>query len=358
MHPSVTSDKPGHCPICSMDLDKMEEPTHGGDHDRKILYYRDPMGKSRTSPVPMKDEMGMDFIPVLEDEASVEVQAAKSVEGRVAFSIPRDTQQMIGVTKASVKREELGYEIRAAGKVAYEPELYQALEEYRIALKTGSIIREMQGAATHKNGGATFAAANTKLKLLGLSDIQLQKLANGEIDPRTFLLPQGKAWVYAEVFEYELPLISVGQELEAVTPILPNEKFHGKVSSISPIVDSASRTVKIRAEIDDPKQLLKPDMFLNTFLKASLGNEVTVPSSAIIFTGIKSLVFVVNEDGRFLPREVMLGESSNDKYAVKDGLKEGEIVVTSANFLIDSESRIRGVVERASSGNETPHSQH
>lgn len=353
MHPSVMSDKPGKCPICSMNLDQMDSGSSQDNgetvveqKERKILYYRDPMGKNRTSPVPTKDEMGMDFTPVYEDEVGEASQAEKSVEGRVAFSIPQDTQQVIGVTRATVKREELSYVIRAAGKVAYEPELYQAIEEYRIAAKTGSILKDVRGVA---NDGSTLNAAKTKLKLRGLSDLQIQKLAKGEIDPRTFLLPEGKAWIYAEIFEYELPLIKAGQDVEAIVPVLPSERFHGKVSSIGPVVDPVSRTVKVRAEIDDPKRLLKPDMFVNVFLDAALGNEVAVPTSAVIFTGTKTLVFVVNNTGRFVPREVLLGENSNDKYAVKDGLREGEVIVTSANFLIDSESRIRGVVERASS---------
>ena len=352
MHPSIVSDKPGHCPICGMNLDQMDDDSRssqGNDKnkERKILFYRDPMGKSRTSPVPTKDEMGMDFIPVYEDETGEESKA-QPVEGRVAFSIPKDTQQMIGVTKSPVRREDLSYDIRASGKVAYEPELYQAIEEYRIALKTASISKE----------NSLLSAAKTKLRLLGLSDDQVERVTKGGIDPKSFLLPQGTAWVYAEIFEYELALIKTDQNVDASVSALPNEKFHGKVSSISPIVDPASRTIKIRAEVDDPKRLLKPDMFVNVFIRVSLGPQLIVPESSVIYTGSRSLVFVVNDQGRFEPREVSLGEGTNDKHVVNSGLKEGEVIVTSANFLIDSESRIRGVVQQGAEASEGAHALH
>lgn len=353
MHPGIKADKPGRCPICGMDLDPVKDPqpeaTSAQTPDAKILYYRDPMGKNRTSPVPAKDEMGMDFIPVYEHE-SLRSAGVETVDGRAAFSIPRDTQQRIGVTTGSAKREELKREIRASGKVAYEPELYQAIEEYRIALKSARVGLDGQGSSE----SPLILSGKTKLKLLGISDAQLQKIAGGEIGAKEFLLPKGKAWIYADIFESEIRLVTEGQECEVSVVAYPNELFHGQVSSISPLVDPTSRTIKVRIEIDDPKRLLKPEMFAVATLKVDLGNRIVIPQSAVTYTGTKTLVYVVSDSGQFEPREILLGESSNDKQAVSDGLHEGDVVVTSANFLVDSESRIRGIVARAPVSAGTP----
>lgn len=199
-----------------------------------------------------------------------------------------------------------------------------------------------------EDSAALISAAQTKLKLLGISDLQIKSLMKDGIDAHEFLLPKGKVWVYAEVFENELPFIKTGQGVEVLVPSLSQEAFVGRIASVNPTLDLSSRTVRVKAEIEDPKELLKPDMFVNVVISADLGEQLVVPDSAVIHTGSKELVFVVNESGRFEPREITLGMKSNMKYAVETGLKEGETVITSGNFLVDSESRLRGVVRRTS----------
>lgn len=352
MHPSVVSNKPDKCPICGMNLDKVDELPHDTVRDqksRKILYYRHPMGKNVTSSVPTKDEMGMDYIPVYEDEVNSD-SSQTSIEGRVSFSIPQDTQQLIGVVKGKVVREHLTHEIRATGRVAYDPQLFGAIEEYRIAVKTAAVTKH----SPLGGSDSLIDAAKAKLRLLGFSDSQIENLSKGTIDSKEFLLPKGKVWIYAEVFEYELPLIKDGQTVDVFVPSLPGEKFAGRIASINPTVDQTSRTLRVKAEILDPKGLLKPDMFVNVSITSNLGDALVVPDSAIIHTESKDLVFVVSDNGRFEPREVTLGVRSNEKYAIQNGLGEDETIVTSANFLVDSESRLRGVVQRTSQTHDTP----
>ncbi len=357
MHPTITSDKPGRCPICGMDLEKAveshnhQEGAAQGDTQREILYYRHPMGKNVTSAVPAKDEMGMDYIPVYRDE-SKSGALETSIEGRVPFSISQDTQQLIGVTKSKVLREHLFHDIRATGRVAYDPEIYGAIEEYRIALSAASASSVLSSTRTRGEPDSLVSAARIKLRLQGLTDSQIDALAKGAIDPEEFLLPKGKAWIYAEVFEYELPLIREQQSIQATIPSAPQEIFKGKITSINPIVDPASRTLRVKAEILDSKGLLRPDMFLNVSITSDLGEQLTVPDSAVVHTGSKELIFVVNPDGQFEPREVTLGVKSGGHYAIQSGLIEGETIVTSANFLIDSESRLRGIVPRGSHSQE------
>lgn len=357
MHPSVISDKPDKCPICGMNLDKVEDSQL--DHkkalqekERKILYYRHPMGKNVTSPVPAKDEMGMDYIPVYDDEVSSGSSEAY-VEGRVPFSVPQGTQQLIGVTKGKVLREHLIHDIRATGRVAYDPQIYGAIEEYRIALRTTSAGNALKLSPFQGEPDSLVRAARVKLRLQGISDSQIDSLAKGTIDPKAFLLPKGKAWVYAEVFEHELPLIREQQSIEVSIPSAPQETFTGQITSIDPVIDPTSRTLGVKAEILDSKGLLKPDMFLKVHITADLGEQLVIPNSAVVHTGSKEIVFVVNEDGRFEPREITLGVQTVDRYAVQVGLNEGETIVTSANFLIDSESRLRGVVQRTSTTQKT-----
>lgn len=365
MHPQVTSDKPGTCPICHMDLQPIEDgDAHAGhDHpggetqqvasadaqapngERKILYYQHPMRPDIKSDKPAKDEMGMDYIPVYSDETAGQTESeAGAVEGRANFKLSPDRQQIIGVTTAEVEKRQLKSEIRATGRVAFDPELFTAIEEYRQALAASASMGESPYASLRGQSQALVRSAKTKLKLMGLTDQQIRKIASGTTDPMNLLLPEGKVWVYAEIFEYEVQDVKPGQAIEAIAPSIPGETFKGKVSSISPILNAPTRTVRIRAEVPDPKGLLRPDTFLNVRIINSLGEKLAISEDSVMFTGDQAYVFVVKGEGRFEPTPVTLGSKSGAYYEVLNGLEAGQTVVTSANFLIDSESRLRNVI--------------
>ena len=300
--------------------------------EKKILYYRDPMGKDVTSPVPAKDEMGMDFIPVYEETADTKDKDSAN-EGRSNLTLSKDSAERIGVTKDTATEEQITYEIKAKGRVAYDPGLYQAAEEFITSfkmLKSGSL------------GGELIKASKTKLRLLGLSEMQIDELSNGKINPQSFLLPSGKAWIYAEVYEYDLPNIKNGMKAEATSPVYPEKIFTGQLDSISPIVNDASRTVRLRTTISDPDGLLKPDMYLNVSLTAELGRKITVSDSAVIHTGNTDIIFII-KDKTYSPRQVKVGTKINNRYVIEDGLSQGEVYVKSGNFLLDSESRVKNI---------------
>jgi Cu(I)/Ag(I) efflux system membrane fusion protein len=294
---------------------------------------------------PAKDEMGMDYIPVYSDEVEeAQELSGGQVDGRAGFTLSQARQQTIGVTTAMVEKRALSGEIRATGRVAFDPELFTAIEEYRLALSASGQMRTSSFETMRDQSRALLQSSRTKLKLMGLTDQQIRKIGRGTSDPMNLLLPEGKAWVYAEVFEYEVAGVKPGQKIEATAPSISGETFTGKVSSISPILNTPTRTVRVRAEVPDPKGLLRPDTFLNVKILNDLGQRLSIPEDSVMFTGEKTYAFVIQGEGRFEPVPVTLGQKSGAFYEVLSGLEAGQKVVTGANFLIDSESRFRSVV--------------
>ena len=155
-----------------------------------------------TSPVPAKDNMGMDYIPVYSDEVSDD--KSNSVEGRAGFSLSTQRQQLIGVTSAKVETKHLSNEIRASGRVAFDPELFTALEEYQQAIMARNQMSGSTYPGLQRQTNELISSARTKLRLMGLSDSQIRELSKNKSDSLNLLLPSGSVWVYAEVFENEV----------------------------------------------------------------------------------------------------------------------------------------------------------
>lgn len=155
-------------------------------------------------------------------------------------------------------------------------------------------------------------------------------------------------WVYAEIYEQDLPFIKLGQEALVSLSYLPDRQFRGRVTYIYPTVDEHTRTAKVRLELDNPKYFLKPGMFARVELHAELAPSVLlVPDMAVLRSGDRNTVFVALEGGRFEPRKVTLGSrAENDQYQVLSGLKEGERVVLSGQFMLDSESQLREAIQK------------
>lgn len=338
MHPSVVTEKPGYCPVCHMQLQPLE--TAPKKTARKILYYRHPMGKNVTSPVPAKDEMGMDYIPVFADQDGAGTAAA--VKGRVAFDLPQDAQQRIGVTTAEVRSRDLQFDIRASGRVVFDPQLYTAVKDFEVALKIGG----------DRQGGLAGSAL-TKLRLLGLSDSQIEDIRSGHVSAENFLLPRGRVWIYADVYENEVGAVRIGQRADVSAPGHADLQFTGVIAGINPVLDPVTRTIKVRLEVQDPEAALTPEAFVSVTIHIDLGKSLAVQEDAVIHTGSSDLAFVVEENERFIPREIVLGMKAGGFFQVKSGLNEGDTVVTAANFLIDSESRIKAVVRKPEAGGQT-----
>jgi multidrug efflux pump subunit AcrA (membrane-fusion protein) len=345
MHPQIVSEEPGICPICGMKLQRVDEPLAADAApapaaERRPLFYRHPMRADVTSPEPAKDEMGMDYIPVYEDE----VTGIGNVRGRAAFTLSSERQQLIGVTRAPVERRRLDAEIRAVGTVAYDPALYQAIVEYHQALAARRALGESAMAEARKGADAIVRSATLRLRQLGLSEQQMREVAESGRSPVDLLLPGKTAWVYAQVYEYEMAAVRAGQAVTVTTPAEPGRTYAGRVVAVDPILDSTTRTARVRVQVPTPDASLRPSSFVQATIHVPSEEVTAVPADAVLPSGERQMVFVVTDGGVFEPRAVRLGREAGGYYEVLDGLRPGEQVVTSANFLIDSESRFRAAL--------------
>lgn len=267
--------------------------------------------------------------------------------GYASVSLPHEKQQMLGIKTDVAKRMPLTKTIRTVGRIAYDPELYQAQEEFLQAVQAAKKSKASSLIATQEQAGKLVDSAKLKLGLMGLSDDLINEVEQAGKPDRSLLRgdPGGTVWLYAPIYEYEMPLVKVGEELDVDVPAIPGEKFHGTIRSIDPVLDKMTRSVRIRAVLSNPQGTLKPEMYVNATLQINLGEVLAILEQAVFVTGEKNIVFVAKQDGVFEPREVVLGAKSGEFYEIKSGVGEGEKVVTSSNFLIDSESRLKAALE-------------
>ncbi len=406
MHPSVTSDHPGDCPICGMKLVKADAGAAAEGEKRgprRVAFYRSPMDPKQTSPVPRKDEMGMDYLPVYEDDVN---GGGPSVEGLAAVHIDPMRQQLIGLHTAEVARGLVSASWRTVGRVAvdetrvhhvsvkvsgfvervfadyigkavkageplftiYSPELLSVQSEYLLALKTRTALDK--GGAPTSSGGDLVDAARERLKLWDVSTGEIERLERTGRPTKTltFFSPMtgvvtkkdvvmghrisegdmpyeitnlSQVWVLADAYESDLSRIQLGMTAALTLQAVPNRTFKGKVIFVDPLLDPKTRTAKVRLAFANPTGELKPEMFGEVTLQAPPRQGLRIPGDAVIDSGTKKVVFVSLGEGKFQPREVRIGASNGDQVEVVSGLEAGEQVVTRANFLIDSESRLK-----------------
>jgi len=337
MHPTYISDKPGNCPICGMKLVPMEP----AKQERKIKFYRSPMNPEATSPMPMKDSMGMDYVPVYE-----ETTGEAKPQGTVDISAER--QQLIGIKSIVVQKRELKQTVRSAGRVAYDPDLYHAIAEYQQAVAAANKPANSQWPEFQEQSKGLVQASALRLKQLGIPESRLAELAVSTQPPTNLLINQknGAVWVYSQIYEYEIGLVKSGQTARVVSYAYPGKVFYGKVASVDTILSAETRTLKVRIEVADPETLLKPEMYADVTIDALLGRVLAVPRDAVMDTGTRKVVFIDKGNGEFEPRTVRVGFTTDDYIQIASGLSEGEKVVASANFLLDSESKLKSAFQQ------------
>ena len=383
MHPTYTSDRPGDCPICNMKLVPRTptlSPLVGGGRvrgTRKILYYRHPMGQPDISPVPKKDSMGMDYLPVYEEDLAL---APSEVPGHAAVHLDPGRQQLIGVKLGTVEKRPMKKEIRTSGSVAFDAELYTAQREFVSSVTSLGKSKHGPYHEPLERAEELVKSVRTRLRLLGMSEEEIEELEKERVQDQNLILPtiigtgslgdrfdtspglQSKpvpertgTWVYGNVYEYELPFVKAGSVVKVRVATFPEKEFVGEVRGLTPVLDAQTRSVRVRAKVLDPEGLLKPEMYVDLYLESELGEVLAVPAEAVMETGERKIVFVTREGGRFEPREVTVGTKAGDFYEVKSGLAAGEQVVVSGNFLVDSESRLQGALQGMGSGGGHPH---
>lgn len=363
MHPQIIRDEPGGCPICGMNLVEMDPasavaPSGGapeGVADVTIDPARQQLIGLRTAPV-TRGPVGTAWRT--SGRVAVDETRVRRVNVKIGGFVERIFVDFVG---RPVKR---GDPLLAL----YSPELVAAQDEYLLAVKTRDSLAKA-GGADH-GGDALVAAARRKLTLWDVPDSELERLAQtGEpMKSLTFRSPLSgvvtkkdvvegmrleagampyeivdlsTVWVLADVYETELRHVKSGLEATLELKAFPNREFHGKVVFIDPVLDPKTRTVKVRLSFPNPAGELKPEMFGEVVLRAAPREGLRIPADAVIDSGTEQIVFVALGEGKFQPRKVKLGATDRAHVEVVDGLGEGEEVVTRANFLVDSESRLR-----------------
>jgi len=315
---------------------------------RKILYYRNPMNPAITSPTFMKDSMGMDYIPVYADEENADAGAKEES----TVTIKESQQKLIGVKTEPIVSRALMRMIRTVAKIAYDPELYKTEQELIQAVKLKEDLKS-GSQDTIKQAEALVSAAELKLKLLGLSDQQIEELKTKTESDKSLIISDASspyAWAYITIYEYDLGEVKIGDHVVLKAVAYPGEEFSGQIVALDPVLDANTRSVRARVRIDNPQAKLKPNMYLDAFIHVDLGENLALPKEAVLDTGIRKIVYIDLGKGQFKAQEVeagpeavsMVGGEERKYFPVLKGLKENDAVVTSGNFLIDSQSQLTG----------------
>ena len=472
MHPSIISDKPGDCPICGMALTKIESehpalPTSSPKNttpaknelndlfddsseakpkppkERKILFYRNPMNPSITSPTPAKDEMGMDYVAVysdsvqsLPDKGSVQPPPAKASDqsppgrGETGASSPsiikdlatiqvgEEALRLSGVQTATALHEkEIKRTVRTVGLVVpdetrvrhihtkiagwietlstnftgqnvemgqpllsiYSPELLSTQEEFLAAHKAVKNFASSGNSEIKNLGQELLQSTRRRLELFDVPQSFIAELEKtGKVQRSVTLnapisgfvtskgIVEGQqvepglelftitdlshVWIEADLYEYEAGAVEIGQEATLNLSYDPGIEFKGRVTYVFPYLSPDSRTLKVRFDFPNPELKLKPQMYADVTLTLAQAAGITIPDSALIDTGVRQVVFVETAPGSFEPRAVKVGIRGGGKAQIIAGVNEGEKVVMKANFLLDSESRLRAALNKVIGG--------
>lgn len=406
MHPWYKSDKPGIAPDCGMKLEPVYADGTTGDGSaapaRKIVGYRDPKAPSYTSDKPgMNPATGDDLEPVYADQppaaaGAMQISAEKqqligmrigmaewTTDGQAAHYNGRVVADETRVTRIHSKVDGwiervsvdfTGQLIRQGQPLLtlYSPELLASQQELLLAKKAQGMMQHSSMSEAAVNSTSLVEAARRRLELWDLSRAQMDEIertgkpiksialyspAGGYVTARNAFPGQrvtpetelyaitdlSRVWVMADVFEADAPQIRMGQAATVTVPGT-NQTLAAKVTYIQPEVDAATRTMKVRLELPNPGYRLKPDMFVDVQMLMGAARRLTVPADAVLDSGTSKTVFLDRGNGYFEPRQVETGVRTGDRVEIVKGLQPGERIVTSAAFLLDSESQLKGAL--------------
>jgi len=405
MHPNIIEKEPGDCPICGMKLNPIKSSasaTKKSSGERKIIYWRAPMNPNEVYDAPGKSQMGMELVPVYEDEGgasgvvTVDGSVLQSMNVKMEFVKARELSPVIstnGILSIDERKEYAvttkfngwieklyinytGQKVRKGQKLVdiYSPELVAAQQELLTTVNYESALNA-------DSKGEMISNAIRKMELFDISNEDIDKIIrtkrinkymtlyapfNGTVLSKKVLegemVKAGKEiiniadlsnlWLKADVYESELNKIQIGSETEIRFSYKPEKIYKGKVSFIYPTVDPVTRTVEVRIDIRNTNNELKPSMFGNVEIHGKkFGGLPTIPETAVLRSGKRNIVILSLGEGKFKPVDVKLGLYSDGFYQVLAGLKPNDAIVTSGQFMIDSESSLRSAVKLFSSEN-------
>lgn len=404
MNPAITSPTPAQDEM-GMDYVPVyaEDSQAAPPAARKPLFYRNPMNPEITSPVPATDEMGMDYIPVYPEggaslsEPAGTVKIDATVVQNIGVRTAAVTQEVLSRNIRTIGRvtydeqrvarlhpkydgwveklfiDKTGEQIQKGSMLLsiYSPQLVATQEEYLLALDNVAELRDSPFPDVRKGAESLLRSSKQRLQLLDVPEHQIAQLARtrqimkgihihspfdgvvmnigareGErITPMTelyMITDLSRVWVIVDVYENDMPWVHQGDTAQVQVAAIPGRTFSGRVAYIYPYMEAKTRTIKVRLELDNPGMVLKPEMFANVNIAADKQMAaLVVPSEAVVRTGSQDQVFIQRAPGHFEPRKVVLGVASDGKTQIVSGVKQGEIVVTSGQFLVDSESKLK-----------------
>jgi Cu(I)/Ag(I) efflux system membrane fusion protein len=369
MHPEVVKDDPGDCPICGM----------------KLV----PIAEAAAAP-PAAAAGAAGFATVTLDARKQSLLGLKTVAvTRAPFATSIRTTGRIAADERRVHHVHTRYEgfvehvtadftgkfVRKGEVLAliYSPELYATQQEYLLALRAARSLGPSGVPSVAQGGRDLLEAARQRLVLWEISPSDIAAIEkrgepirampvyapiSGYVTGRTAfhgmkvtsadtlfdILDLSSVWVLADVYEYELPRLAAGQRATMTLSYWPGRSWDGVVTYVYPSVDEKTRTVKVRAEVANPKGELKPEMFADVTIHGRTRTVLQVPDDAVLESGTRNIVFVSEGGGNLAPREVSVGDHGSGVVEIRSGLKEGEVVVKGANFLVDSESRLKAAL--------------
>ncbi|MDZ4184165.1 MAG: efflux RND transporter periplasmic adaptor subunit [Desulfuromonadales bacterium] len=406
MHPFIIRDKPGLCPICAMDLVPVKKDAGGGAIEQKITHWVSSMDPTYVRDAPGKDAMGMDLVPVYDKSGggggvTIDPATSQNMGVRIAPVLRQDISRSIktvGVVTADESRQssinskvegwieklyvdQTGKPVSKGAPLLeiYSPDLVSAQQEYLLALRNSQRLADNPYPEIAAGAQRLRDAARTRLKYWDISDKQILALEkNGEpkktltlyspsngivmmknalpgmrVMPGEELLQitdLSKIWVDAQLYEYQLSAVQVGQSAEIILPYSIGKVLRGKIAYIYPTLSGETRTARARIELPNPGLELKPEMYVDVRIAgAQQAAALVIPTEAILDSGEQQTVFVALGEGRFEPRIVRTGvKDDSGNVEILEGLKEGEQVVISAQFMLDSESRLREALQKMS----------
>ncbi len=375
MHPFIIKDKPGACPICGMELIKKQS---------------DAQAATAQKPDEKFGQIALSATQRVMANVATEVAKAQSLSKEInAVGVVQYDQSRQAKVTAWIAGRIDRLNVNAVGDFVskdkpvaevYSPELLASQQEYLLAIKSREQLKNSPIPSIAQNGEGLVGSARQRLMLYGVKESQIAELEKA--GKPTIKLPvytplsgvviekmvqQGQyvnvgdtlfniadlsqVWVEVEVYESEFQNIRQGQSVEIRSQSFPGKAFSGRIAFIYPFLDPKTRTVKARVEMANPGMKLKPDMFVNALIKVGLGSAVVVPVTAVLDSGKQQTVWVEKEPGVFEPRRVQVGQRTDDRIQILNGVKAGEKVAVSGAYLIDSESQLRG-------GQTQDHSQH
>src|SRR6266478_2983611 len=398
MHKTYHSDKPGNCPICSMKLVKLEGP---GTASAAAVAAKVEPTTSAPAATPTPSPASQDnaiFVPP-EKQQLIGMRSVPAemgtltknirIVGKVSYDETRVTHIHSKVSGyiEEVFADSIGKSVRAGDPLftIYSPDLVATEQDFLLALKSRELLRTSTVASAAQGSENLISAARERLRLWDVTDQEIQRLetegkmkraiavyspVTGVVMERaayhhgTFVDPSkdlftivdlSRVWILGELYETDVPFIRTGQPAEIELPYSGGgRKIRGRVDFIYPFLDPKSRTAQVRMEFANPNLSLKPEMFTNITMAVSIGRHVLIPQDALMDTGTEQYVFIDKGDGYVQPRKVKVSAEAGEKVGIEEGLKPGERVVTSANFVVDSESRLKGAFAGMGSPSQSP----